>query len=165
MAPITLCNSCPRIWEEEGKPPPPPLEVSGPFGSSRRSQSPPRRCLHQEFPHFFPSSHLPQSLRSPWSPCPRSPKTGAPIASAVSNEPRSLSLTPPRGLRSALTPLDTPNPSWVTGIRANPGGERRKSGSCQSAAHPKAWRSPRFPQISKKKNLGISWVLPPPRWC
>lgn len=63
----------------------PPLEVLGPFGCCGCFQ----RCrLHRISPLSSPSSHLPQSLRSPWSPCQRSPKTGVPIASAVSKEPR-----------------------------------------------------------------------------
>lgn len=93
-----LCNSSPGIWEEEGKAF--SSSSSGGFGSLWELQAvpePSRHCLHQEFPRFFPSSHLPQSLRSPWSPCPRSPEMGAPIASAVSTEPRSPFLTPPMG--------------------------------------------------------------------
>uniref|UniRef100_A0A8U7NWR4 Anion exchange protein n=1 Tax=Corvus moneduloides TaxID=1196302 RepID=A0A8U7NWR4_CORMO len=62
--------------------------------------------------------------------------------------PRPLLLpNPSRGLRSALTPLGhaTRIPPASPGSGKNPGGERRKSGSCQSTSHPKAWGSPRFP--------------------
>jgi len=86
-------------------PPPPPTSTSRGFGSLwvLWAVSEPTQALPSpNFPTFFPSFHLPQSLRSPWSPCHRSPETGVPIASAVSKELGSLCrlphcfLTPPR---------------------------------------------------------------------
>lgn len=105
--------------KRKAKPPlPPHAPTSGGFGSLwvlQEGLEPTQALPSPNFPAFFPSSHLPQSLRFPWNPCHRSPKTGGPIASAVSKELRTLSripyrflTTPCNGIRSAT---DGTNPA------------------------------------------------------
>lgn len=141
-----LCNSCPGIWEGEGKA---SSSSSRGFESLWKLQAVSeshQALLSPGISPFLPQFPPPSVIKIPMEPLPAQPQNGGPHCLSRKYRAQEPPANPSCGLRSALTPLDThPDHSWITGIWGNPGGERHRSRSCQSTAHPKARASPRFP--------------------